>query len=65
MNLREIHCICPPSPALEERIIRSKQSISGMKSLPSESTVDLLDFRSFMLIATRPKREALVTWRTS
>ncbi|MFC1981563.1 immune inhibitor A domain-containing protein, partial [Chloroflexota bacterium] len=56
MNLREIHCICPPSPELEERIVRSKQRILARESLPTEGTTDLLDTRSFTLIASRPKR---------
>ncbi len=56
MNLREIHCICPPSPELEERIIRSKQRVLARESLPTEGTADLLDVRSFTLIASRPKR---------
>lgn len=56
MNLREIHCICPPSPELEERIIRSKQRILARESLPTKGTSDLLDARSFTLIASRPKR---------
>lgn len=54
--MREIHCICPPSPELEERIIRSKQCVLARESLPTEGTADLLDVRSFTLIASRPKR---------
>ncbi len=56
MNLRENHCICPPSPELEERIIKSKQRVFARESLPTEGTADLLDIRSYTLIASRPKR---------
>lgn len=56
MNLREIHCICPPSPELEERIIRSKQRVLAREILPTEGTDDLLDVHSYTLIASRPKR---------
>lgn len=54
MNLREIHCICPPSPELEKRIARSKQRILARESLPTERTAELLDIRSFTLIAREP-----------
>ena len=56
MDLRKTPCICPPSPELEERIIRSKQRILGGNNLPAMGTTDLLDFRSYTLIASRPKR---------
>ncbi len=56
MDLREPLCICPPSPKLEEKIVRSKQRILARESLPSRGTDDLLDNRTFTLIASRPKR---------
>lgn len=56
MSLRRIHCICPPAPELEERIIRSKRRLLAGENLPAMGTADLLDFRSYTLIASRPKR---------
>lgn len=56
MSIQEVHSICPPSPHLEDRIIRSKQRVLARQSLPSAGTEDLLDARSYTLIASRPKR---------
>jgi hypothetical protein len=49
-------CIMPPSPELEEKIIRSKQRFMAGETLPDEPTVDVLDMRTFTLITTRPKK---------
>jgi len=49
-------CICPPSPELEEKIVRSKRRFLTGGALPAAETVDLLDLRTFTLISTRPKK---------
>lgn len=46
--------LVPPSPELERRILRTKQSFLKGEALPEASTIDLLDMRSFALIARRP-----------
>lgn len=56
MNIPGVHSICPPNPELEWRIMQSKQRVIDRKSLPAKGTADLLDFRSYTLIASRPKR---------
>lgn len=56
MNEHDIQCIMPPAPELEEKIVRTKQRFLAGETLPGVATVDLLDFRSFNLIATRPKK---------
>ncbi|UYG09115.1 M6 family metalloprotease domain-containing protein [Halomonas sp. M4R1S46] len=49
-------CIVPPSPELEERIIRSRQELLAGHTLPDKPTVDVLDLRSVTRILTRPPR---------
>lgn len=44
----------PPSPELENRILRTKLRFLKGEALPDISTGDLLDLRSFVLIAHRP-----------
>lgn len=52
-------CLVPPSPELEEKIIRSKKRLLAGKSLPDQPTVDVLDLRSATCILTRaPKTRA-------
>lgn len=49
-------CIVPPSPELEEKIIRSKKMLLAGQTLPDEPTVDVLDLRSATRILTRAPR---------
>jgi immune inhibitor A len=49
-------CIMPPSPELEDKIIRSKRQFVEGQPLPRSATADLLDFRTFSLITTRPPK---------
>lgn len=44
----------PPSPELEKRILKTKRRFLKGDRLPDISTGDLLDLRSFVLIAHRP-----------
>jgi len=48
--------IVPPSPELEKKIIKTKKMFSAKEALPSTTTVDVLDLRSFQLITSRPMR---------
>jgi len=50
----DVHCIMPPAPELEERILRTKRLVVAGESLPAKPTEDLLDWRTFSLIASRP-----------
>lgn len=56
MTANDIHCIVPPSPKLEEKIIKSKQMFQSGEKLPQKLTDDLLDLRSLTLIISRPPR---------
>ncbi|QTF90927.1 M6 family metalloprotease domain-containing protein [Halomonas sp. BM-2019] len=49
-------CVVPPSPELEERIIRSRQELLAGHALPDEPTIDVLDLRSVTRILTRPPK---------
>lgn len=56
MRANDIQCIVPPSPELEAKIIRSKQTFLAGKNLPAAATDQLLDNRSFNLIMSRPNK---------
>ena len=49
-------CIAPPSPELEEKIIRSKQRLREGVALPSKADKDVLDQKSALRILTRPPK---------
>ncbi|SET18257.1 immune inhibitor A [Nitrosomonas marina] len=49
-------CIAPPSPELEEKIIRSKQRLREGIALPGKTDKDVLDQKSAALILTRPPK---------
>ncbi len=51
-----LHCLMPPSPELEARILKSREQIKSSGRLPDNPTIDLLDMRSFNRITSRPKR---------
>src|SRR5262245_37939622 len=44
----------PPSPELEERILRAKSLLQAGKALPAKASADTLDLRSLSLILSRP-----------
>lgn len=52
----DIGCICPPSPELEAKIVRSRERVLAGETLPEAATVDILDMRSYTLIASRPRK---------
>lgn len=54
-NNRSMHRV-PPSPQLEKKIIKTKQRFLTGESLPKETTLDILDLQSFVLITQRPAR---------
>lgn len=56
MNESHVDCIVPPSPELEEKIIRSKQKFLTGEILPEKVTDEFLDARSFQLIISRPPK---------
>ena len=56
MNEAGIRCVVPPSPDLEERIVRSKQIFLAGETLPEEPQIDILDLRTLTLIMARPVR---------
>lgn len=49
-----IDCYMPPSPELEEKLIRTKQRILAGESLPLLPTEDVLDLHTFVMITSRP-----------
>ncbi len=49
----DVHCIMPPAPELEEKIIRAKAMVAAGQDL-SGGAVDGLDWRAFSLIMSRP-----------
>ncbi len=49
-------CVVPPSPALEERIIRSKKRLAAGAGLPDTPNDEVLDLDRAVKILTRPKR---------
>lgn len=55
-NIHQLHCLMPPSPELEARILKSRQQLKSAGRLPENPTVDFLDMRSFHRITSRPKR---------
>jgi immune inhibitor A len=52
--MSDVHCIMPPAPELEDRIVRTKGLVAAGESLPAEATNDVLDLRTFALIMGRP-----------
>ena len=56
MNLQGLHCIAPPAPNLEQKIMRSKRRVVDGQTLPERPNGQLLDNRSFAVISNRPKR---------
>lgn len=54
MKRPPIDCYVPPAPELEEKIIRTRQRILANEALPRSPNNQLLDLRTFVLIATRP-----------
>ncbi len=53
-HMREVDCVMPPSPELEQRIIQSKSLLAAGQALPAKASGDLLDARSLTLILSRP-----------
>jgi immune inhibitor A len=51
-----IECLVPPSPELERKIIATERRFRAGESLPSAPTEELLDFRTFTLIKSRPPK---------
>lgn len=49
-------CIMPPSPDLEEKIVQTKQAILRSADLSNIDDLDILDLRTFTLIASRPRK---------
>ncbi|HZH38056.1 MAG TPA: M6 family metalloprotease domain-containing protein, partial [Flavisolibacter sp.] len=49
-------CVMPPSPDLEEKIIQTKEAILREMDLSNIDDIDILDLRSFTLIASRPRQ---------
>lgn len=54
--MSDVHCIMPPAPELEDRILRTKNLVAAGENLPARATEDLLDWRTFSLIVGRPAR---------
>ncbi len=50
-----IHCVMPPAPELEERILATKELLESGRDL-SEAGGEALSLREFMLITSRPAR---------
>lgn len=53
-EFQELH-VMPPAPDLAKKIRLTKKMIFAGESLPSQTTVDVLDMRSFSLITGIPK----------
>lgn len=53
-------CVMPPAPKLEDKIIKTKRQLLSGARLPAQgeptADADVLDSRTFTLIATRPKK---------
>ncbi len=49
-------CIVPPSPDLEEKIIRSKRQMMTGAGLPAKATAELLDLAAISRILNRPPK---------
>ncbi len=56
MNEHKIHCIMPPAPELEKKIVRSKKRFFAGEALPKAIEADVLDLRTLSLITTRPNK---------
>jgi immune inhibitor A len=52
-NIHSVHPV-PPSPQLEQKILKTKQRFLTGESLPRKTTLDILDLQSFVLITHRP-----------
>src|SRR4029450_6274663 len=55
-DIRGIGCVMPPSPELEQRILRAKSLLQSGDALPAKASRDSLDLRSLSLILSRPPR---------
>jgi immune inhibitor A len=55
-GFKNIHGVypVPPSPQLEQKILKTKQRFLTGESLPWKTTLDILDLQSFVLITHRP-----------
>ena len=53
-RVHEVGCIMPPSPELEQKILRAKSLLAAGKDLPTKASGDLLDLRSLTMILSRP-----------
>lgn len=49
-------CICPPSPELFDKIVRSRRKVLAGEILPAQATGEFLDMQTFALITNRPKK---------
>src|SRR5881392_2281470 len=49
-------CIMPPAPELEEKIVQMKQAILRDADLSNIDDIDILDLRTYTLIASRPRQ---------
>lgn len=49
-------CIMPPSPELQEKIMQTKAAILREANLSNIDDLDILDLRTFTLIASRPRQ---------
>lgn len=52
--MREVDCIMPPSPELEQKILRAKARLEAGQALPAKPGGDQLDQRALTLILSRP-----------
>lgn len=53
--IRDVHCIMPPAPELQDKIVRAKQAVEAGADLSGEAG-NGLDWRAFNLIMSRPAR---------
>jgi immune inhibitor A len=56
MSVQDVHCIVQASPDLLRKIEATKQLFDAGEDLPEAATAELLDFRSFTLIMSRPPK---------
>lgn len=52
----EVECLVPPAPELLEKIIRSQRAFASGQDLPATASADVLDYRAFTIIKSRPPR---------
>jgi immune inhibitor A len=52
----EVECLVPPSPELEKKIIETQRRFREGEKLPDAPGANVLDFRTFTLIKSRPPR---------